>query len=195
MFTKLSYLVSGLFLLLGFTAQAQIPAGTISITPDFSFSSTKNTIENQFVEIETKSSTFDLGLNGTYFIIDNLEVGLGIGLSSSKDEFDDLENTSSAFNIGPVVGYNIGIANNLYAAVGVSLSFTSGTDKSEGLDDTKFSGLLYGGQVGLRYIVDNKIGVHIGVGPTFGTIKDKDLEDVELKVSNIGANFGASLFF
>lgn len=195
MFTKLSYLISGLFLVLGFTAQAQIPAGTISITPDFSFSSVKNTIETPVIDIEAKSSIFDLGINGTYFIIDNLEVGLGIGLSSGKDEFEGLESTTSSFNIGPVVGYNIGIANNLYAAVGLSLSFTSGKTEDEGFDESKFSGILYGGQVGLRYIVDNKIGVHIGVGPTFGTQKDKDIDDVELKISNFGANFGASLFF
>ena len=70
------------------TSYAQIGQGSIRIGPDISFSNSKLEIDG--LNAKFKQSNLNAGITGGYYVIDNLEIGVSLGLLSNKSKVESL---------------------------------------------------------------------------------------------------------
>lgn len=181
------------FLLVSFhVAFGQIAKGTWALGPDIDYSYSKIEIDG----FDFKSTTSDLSLSAGvgYYVIDNLEIGISLGISSGKDETDGFESTSSTFIIGPSVTYKVNLSEQFYLPVGAGFFFNSGTTEDDASDEVKISGITYGAFIGIEFITNNKVGVSLYFGPEFGTLKEEETE-IEFDATNLSAGMGFQFYF
>ena len=166
--------------------------GTIGIGPDISFTSSKSEIAG--LELEIKNTDFSIGLSFGYYIIDNLEIGLGLSYISSTEEVSNFETNSTGLALGPQIVYKVPLSSQFYIPIGASLAYTSTNVENDLGDELTYNGLAYGLFTGVEFISNNKLGVHLAIGPQFGTLKDADSDD-EFDLTLISANLGFSFYF
>jgi len=191
---KLFLLIPVMFLLAGSSEMlnAQVIKGTFRLGPEVNFSSATSEIDE--LDLKVKNSELELTLEAGYYFIDNLEFGLALAITRSQTEVDNFEETSSGLAIGPHIEYKIGVGNGFYIPVGAGFAYSTITNEDDSGDELTFSGIGYGLFTGVEYIVNNKLGVHLTVGPNFGSLKD-DVSDQEIDVTNIGIGMGFSFYF
>ena len=105
---------------------AQTTQGSMTLGGNFGYSSSKS---EGFYGVYT-SSSFQVSPKAGYFIMDNLEVGLGFGISTGKSGLDGFDPTkTNSFSVGPYARYYKFTSNDRFAFTG-ALGFSFGSGKS-----------------------------------------------------------------
>ena len=184
-FKKLTFFFTLLFVSnLGYS---QIAKGTIRIGPDLSYF--KSTQEIDGLNAKFKSTNFDIGISGGYYIINNLEIGLNLNFLSTTNEVGSLEEKESGTFIGPSVTYMISARENFYIPVTGGFGMNS-IISDDDINEIKFSGLGFGFGIGLEYLIENKIGARFLLGFNIGSLSDNDsTAEIDFADSNIGIGF------
>ncbi|WP_109851920.1 autotransporter outer membrane beta-barrel domain-containing protein [Aquimarina sp. AU58] len=135
-----------------------------------------------------------------YFVIDNLAVGLELGINTNKEkqdsDFGDIETTTNGFGIGPFARYYL--ENNIYfeGLIGIASSKTTSNGGLLGSTDIKSN--IFGFRVGAGYAFF--LGNHVAIEPSVSY----SWEDVNPKgapsgykesLSSIFLGIGISAFF
>lgn len=137
---------------------AQTTKGSIALGGGFGINSSKN--ENAYGNSDYTASSFQFRPVGGYFLADNLEVGLQLGVTSGKSGYDGNDPTkTSAFSAGPYARYYKFTSNERFAFTGqVGISFGSG--KSSFMNnETKTGNLGITIAPGFTYFISDKWGL------------------------------------
>jgi hypothetical protein len=174
--------------------------GTIELSgkSDLSFLTNKWKVE----DLEIKTNTFNIKLNPQYYVIDNLALGLGLGYNQVKVEEDGDTNTVSTIDVGPIIGYNISLADKFSIKPWTGIYYSSYTVKDEPKvgesDETKLSG--YSWEIGLdgKMFIMEGFSVDAGLSYKMGKMKIDDTEagdedTVDVSAFNVG--IGLSVYF
>ncbi len=157
-------------------AQKFVTKGSLIGAGGLSFRTGKTTTEDDMYSSETKSTGFSINPGAMFFVIDDLGVGAGLDISSSKSSQEDVfESTGSSFMFGPIVRY--------YFAKGpfVQGSFTFGSGKSSSTSggfnsESKYGTSNFEGGVGYSTRITETIFVDpfVGYSVTGKTYADSD---------------------
>jgi len=169
---------------------SQVAKGTIRLGPELAYSSASQEIDG--FSAKFKTTTLNLQLSGGYFVVDNLELGLGVQLASTLNKVDSAEQKSSGTAIGPNVTYMVPIVENFYLPVFGGISYNSLTIDDD-FSETTLSGLAYGVGVGVEYLISNKIGARLSLIFNTGSLQDNDSE-LELDVTTTQAGIGVNIY-
>lgn len=169
---------------------SQVAKGTIRLGPELAYSSANQEIDG--FSAKFKTTTLNLQLSGGYFVVDNLEIGLGVQLTSTENKVDSDKQTTSGTVIGPNVTYMVPIGENFYLPISGGLGYNSLTIDDD-FSETNLSGLGYGVGVGIEYLVSNKIGARFSLIFNTGSLQDND-SDLELDVTTTQAGIGVNIY-
>lgn len=170
----------------------QVSQGSIRVGPNLLFSGSTQEFDG-FAD-KFKRRTFELGITGSYFIIDNLEVGLTAGISSTQNESGSFESSQRAIFVGPLISYFIPLNENLFLPIGLGIGYNSITSEDSSNSDVTFSGIGYGIRSGIEYLVSNRLGARLYFGFDFGSVKDND-STAEIDFSDTEVGIGFNFYF
>ncbi len=171
---------------------AQIVKGTWSLGPNIRYASIKTEIDA--LDVDLKTTNLDLAIGAGYYLMDNLELALVVGITSSSNELEGFETKSSGLNLGPQLHYKVPLSGHFYLPVGGGFRYNSLTNEDDNGDETNYNGLSYYLFAGIEYIENNKLGAFLSIGPEFGTFKNPDTDD-EFDTNNFGVGMGFNFFF
>lgn len=190
------FLLVSFLVMFVFGAYAQVEKGKFLLggATGFSFSSQTNSYqyESSLLNEEHKEQTIELTPRIGYFVIDNLAVGLQGEIASQKtksgsDDWGDPTNTTGLslfgrYYLGGSAVKGFGQANLGFAA------------HSFGEEDwQKYSGLTYGGRLGVAYFLNPKLSLDLSVGYNAGKFSSK--EDFNPEIENSQVDFGIGISF
>ena len=143
-------------------------------------------------ETDTKATTnLKLNFGASYFVIDNLAVGAGLGYDFSGRDGD----SEGTFIIAPEVSYfflpNSNIRPFLSAQVGYAHLSSSMTVKNT-KTTTSAGGLHYGVGGGVAYFVNPNVGLTLGVSYTSSSFKK---EKVTTTLAGVASTLGLTFVF
>jgi hypothetical protein len=150
-------------------ANAQISKGTIMLGGTLDFSSSGGSTKGGGVTVDKAgSSSFTIAPMGAYYLTDNIAIGLGIGYGMTSSGPDTMETTGSSFAIGPMVRYNMPLADKFGAFVQAGLSISSGSSSTKAgtvtVDGPKTSGMDFAIEPGLLYFISDRIAIEATYG-------------------------------
>ncbi len=197
-FMPLLSLLCAIFILITPDTHAQIPSGTLRIAPSVSFN--HFTYEHN-IYIDYASTKVKAGAGIDYFIINNLGIGLNMGLEvvSTRDLESHRQqhiNYDKNYYIGPEVNYYIPISSGLYLALGAMVNYVS-IDSDYGNSDLSFlySGVNYGMEAGIHYLFNEHIGAFLSFRKSFMRLQDKiNPDNSELKRNQFDTLLGVEIF-
>lgn len=177
-------LIGGLFSL----AEAQTVQGTFTVGGGVSFSSGKD--QNPYGEI--KSSTFSFRPSLGYFVVDNLAVGVNLGLTSGKQEQGGTTFKTSEFQVGPFARYYVFTSNERFAFM-AEAAVLFGSDKQEYSNggEQKGSSTTFYLSPGFTYFLTDRWGLDLQLqGISFySSDPNKDVDNDKESGVTIGAEF------
>ncbi|MBX2915910.1 MAG: porin family protein [Cyclobacteriaceae bacterium] len=134
---------------------AQTTAGSISLAGGLEYSSNKS--ENVYGNVDYSSSSLNFRPSAGYFVIDNLEVGLQLGIGSGKSQYEgSAETKNSTFQVGPFARYYKFTSNERFAFTG-TLSFQIGSGTSStGQNELKTGSTSVSLVPGFTYFLSDK---------------------------------------
>lgn len=196
------------------TAYAQFTQGTISVGGGVSFSSVKSEIQSGNTTVEyPKESYFELSPSVGYFLADDLEAGLQIGLSSAGEESNALGNeysrTSSLFIVGPYVRKYFTLSETAAFFGEASIGFGGGKTRMESdnasVEYDNVSAFSLGITPGFMYRPTNRVGIQLSAGLLgYNSLKIEDFDgdeetytesDFGLNLNLRDVSLGVKLFF
>lgn len=197
-------LILGAFALFS-AANAQMEQGSwmISGKSGIEFNSVNTSYEAEGMSFDgAKVNTFNITPSAAYFVVNNLAIGVDLGYTSTKTTFNNSElginfvDETSLFSVMPTATYYF-IPGNIvrpYLGAGIGYgSLTSADFYNEG--NTTKGGLLWGAKGGMVYMLNNRIGVDLGVGySSFTTTETVEGTEVKTIAGGLGVNAGFSLF-
>lgn len=169
-----------------------------SIAAEFGSQNTTQSLGSYSVtENSPLGSSFDIGVEGGYFIMDNLRIGIGVATALSNEPTSEVDNvwlkdSSKEISITPNVAYYIKLTDNLYYTPEIGLSLVTGsissqTSKSESYKlDCKGFG-LYLNFAAFEFRVKNNLAIGLNVGGLSLTQLQTEYEvegDEDIKVAN-----------
>ena len=173
-------------LVLGLSAQTE--KGTILLGADSNFgfvslslSDLEGEDESDFPDIT--STVTEFSLNGGYFVIDDLALGLVINYTSSKLEMEGADDSeSSLMTYGFMARYYVG-----ESGLWGQGNYIMGT-QDDGADDIDISGI--GIDVGYAwYLSDN-----ISINPSLGYyMMNSEVDNIEMKMGGLGGYVGIAI--
>ena len=175
------------------SAFAQTEAGKVMVGAGSSlslFSGKPSTmIDGKKVTADKATTNLKLDFGASYFVIDNLAVGAGLGYNFSGHDGD----SEGTFIIAPEVSYfflpNSNIRPFLSAQVVYANLSTSMTEKNT-KTTTSLGGLHYGVGGGVAYFVNPNVGLTLALGYTSSSFKkDKVTRTVAGVSSSLGLTF------
>lgn len=174
------------FMLFAFSniVSAQIEKGTIGLGGDLNYNSTTSDFGGGSETTSTRMG-IDLGLG--YFVAKNLSIGAGIGYFSTSTEQNNITVSQNEFVFGAIGTYYVEIGGDFYLPLSASFGYRSITIKEPGSADLTIGGVTYGLRAGIEYLVNQKIGVRISLGPSFGSLGSDDLvSDIDYSLWDVG---------
>lgn len=177
-------LIGGLFSL----AEAQTVQGTFTVGGGVSYSSGK---EENIYGGEVKSSTFSFRPSIGYFVVDNLAVGVNLGLTSGKQEQGSSTFKTSEFQVGPFARYYVFTSNERFAFM-AEAALLFGSDKQEsGGFEQKGSSTAFYLSPGFTYFLTDRWGLDLQLqGISFySSDPNKDVDNDKESGITIGAEF------
>lgn len=173
-------------------AFSQISKGKFVLGPDLNFSSQKAEFDG--LGLTTRTRELEFGMAGGYFIANNLEIGIGVRVSSKTQDVDDDETNLTGVSIGPHVNYYFPLSEMFQLLISGGFSYNSSKEDYDLNGEYTFTGIGYGLRVGLQYLVSDKLGAFLSVGPDFGKLTEKESE-VEIDFNVIKSKIGVNFFF
>lgn len=193
-----SFLVITLLLFVGLSANAQTEKGRMMASGSLLFNSGTPSITSEgTTEKGEASSVFAMTPSFSYFVIDNLAIGMDLSFvgASSKLEGGDDATKANVLALMPNVSYffntNSSFRPYLKGSVGYGrLSLGSGNLSRN------FDAFAVAGTVGGAYFITNNVALDLGVNYTFASSKlDDEGLDAKVRLNNFGAFVGFSIFF
>lgn len=176
-----------LFISAATTAHAQIEQGTIALTGNLAYTSTK--VESSV--FSNDASSFSTNVQGAMFVQENLSLGLSVGYSSSED--------THLYAFGPFIRKYFMTSETFgwYAQGG--FAYLTGDASDGNVDLSGFAGAL---SPGIVFFPGEKIGIELMMtGLTYSSQK-QSAGGQELTTKNFNINFnpldftvGASFYF
>lgn len=195
-----SVLLSISFILLGFHANAQWSQGSILATGNLGFASGSTKVEsNSTTTTTTKTSSFNFGLNGGYFIQDNLAVGLRIGYqtNATTNPQTDITTSYNTFSYGAFGRYYLPV-NEAFAFYG-QLAVDLSNGSANNTDESSFS---TGAGVGMSYFLTDVLFLDANYGFLGYTSNKSTNNGVSTRTGSFGLNlditsinFGVGILF
>lgn len=197
-----SFLVVTLLLFAGLSANAQTEKGRMKVGGTLLFNSGTPSVTYEFDGTNETykgepTSVFVMTPSFSYFVIDNLAVGVDLSFLSVSSKLEEGEGASKGNLLAfmPNVSYYFNTSSNFkpYLRGGVGygrLSLGAGNVSSN------HDGFVAAGTVGGAYFITNNVALDLGVNYTFASSKIGD-EGVTSKynINNFGAFVGFSIFF
>ncbi|MBX2898080.1 MAG: porin family protein [Cyclobacteriaceae bacterium] len=156
--------VMGVSMLIFFqVAKAQTTQGTVSVGGSFQVSTYKD--QNYSQNFEYSSSSVEFNPIAGYFIKDNLEVGVQLGISTSQAKIGTNDpSRGSSFAMGPFARYYKFTSNEKFAfTVQAGLLFGSGKSSPPNGNDTKTSSFTMALSPGFSYFITPKWGLDLSL--------------------------------
>jgi len=177
-----------------------VQAGTFTFGGNLAFSSL--TTEPEEGDGESTSTNFAIQPRIGYFVMPNLELGLGLGYQSESSEVDagvgdPIESGASGFNIGAGLAYyfNFLERNALYPYVGINVDYAS-TSPDEGDASASTISILPG--VGLALAIGSRTGGFMKLGIDYAykmnTFDPGEGDEIESTTSGIQVGLGFGLY-
>jgi len=183
-------LVGAVALFGAMNAQTQKGGWMLSGKTELSFNSAKTKLEVQGNNFgETKTTTVSIAPAASYFVIDNLAVGLGLAYTSQKIE----DSKSNTFAILPQATYFFPVSGEVKPFIEAGIGFATNKTTMMG-EDVKFNGLAYGFGAGVAYFINPSVAFNLGVNYSAANLKYKENGDVKNNTNNIGVGIGISVF-
>jgi len=189
-----------MLVLVVFTINAQTEKGKwmVSGATGLQFSSLNITPEYDGVSGDKmKTSNFSLTGSLNYFVMDNLAVGLGLGITSSTQKDDGYKYTVSSTTFIPNAIYFFPVDGNIKPFAQIGAGYSSMVDKESGYGDTyedKYAGLIYNIGGGVAFFMGDNVSFNFGLAYTGGSLEHDVDSNFKYKQSNIAANIGVSVF-
>lgn len=193
-----SLLALGAVLALSFSANAQWSEGSIAATGSLGYSSNGTTLDDGTNSTDLSSgSNLEIGVNGAYFIMDNVSVGLGLGFGNATTtiESTDTEESTNVFTLSVEGRYYMPYTESFSMYGSVGLGYGSGTQTTTvaGTEsELSVSELNAGLGVGLAYFVSDNIFLDANYGflgyTSASTTQDIAGTEVVTTVSDFGLN-------
>ena len=163
MSTKKSITTLLLLLIMATWCYTQTDRANIRLGGDFSFDYHDVKIEVPFVDnIDRSTSTFTLQFSPAYFVVDQLSAGVNVGFTNFSNEGASF---GKEFFIGPQLGYFIKSGSEkLLFPVLISAGYLSQTSQEElggSVQEFEFTGMYYGGMIGMEYIPGDQLGISL----------------------------------
>lgn len=170
-------------------ANAQTEKGKIVVSgsTDLSFSSMTMSMEYDGESMGDDVSVSEIGFETSvsYFVIDNLALGLNFDVESTK--MDD--NKSNSYMVGPTARYYFG-SSNIKPYAQADYLFGSQTDDES---TAKMSGWDIGAGVG--FFLNDVVSIDLGLAYGSLTAENEDDDKMKIKGSGLAFNAGFSIFF
>ncbi len=190
---KKELMVMAVLAFLATASFAQTEKGKVvfSGASDLSFSSMKYQQEYDGEDMgdDSKMNTFNIKPSVSYFVIDNLSLGLALDFESQKVE--DYKETS--FMVGPMVRYYFGTSN-IKPFIQGDVMFGSYKEDDDGWDSKKKLSAWDLG-AGVAIFVNDFISVDLGLGYVSLTATDDEDDKSKVKASGVVFNGGFSIVF
>jgi hypothetical protein len=171
-------------------AVAQIERGTIRLGPTFEFSTESED------DLDIKSSKTVFGINASYFVIQNLGVGVDIHSSFINSDFGTENTTETAFGVGPHIMYMIPLSEQFYLPIYARYLFLSENIDRSLTGELKGTGTILGLGTGIEYVVANKLGLRLNVGYEFKSVEFEDMPiTIKSESSGIRSSLGVGIYF
>ena len=192
-------LVLGAFALFGaMNAQTEKGSWVIGGTTNLGFNNRtdKGEYDGESGDGKFKTSTFGFSPSVAYFVANKIAVGLDASFISTTQKYDgvgsDDKFTTSTFAIMPTGTYYFKSDSKVLPYLGVGLGFAS---QKEGDDDSdKFSGFAWKGKGGVVFLLNQTVGIDLGLSYMGGSLKNGEDSKLVLKSNQIGVNAGISIF-
>lgn len=139
----------------------------------------------------SKLSVFYITPSASYFVIDNLAIGVGLDYATIKVKdvkdygFNDKDLNLSALSIVPSATYYFN-STNIKPYLGAGLGY--GVVK---LEDYSKNGLVWNVNGGLVYLINNNVGINAGL--KYAQIRMKE-DNVKVNFNNLSVAAGFSIF-
>lgn len=136
---------------------------------------------------EESISEFSFSPSVGYFIMDGLAVGITALYSSSKYEGDDHASVS----------HGLGVFGKYYFGQGSIKPFGKAEVGilGESYGDNKASGMGFGAGAGVAYFLNEYVAVEAGLDYSIANMKNKEIEELEMKMSGIQFKVGFTIAF
>ena len=140
------------------------------------------------------SSFFAMTPSASYFVIDNLSVGVDLTFFSASSKLDrksDKGTKGSVLAVMPNASYYFNASTSFkpYLRIGAGYGRIS-----LGSDDVtrSYNGFAAAATVGGAYFITDNVALDFGINYTYASLK---IEEAKIKVNNVGAIVGFSIFF
>ncbi len=184
-------LVGALALFGAVSAQTEKGTWMVSGKSEISFNSVNTKVKYDGTELgEDKTSTFTFSPSASYFVINNLAVGLGLSYVHTKNE--DVK--SDTFVAMPQATYFFDTPGNVKPYFEAGIGYASNT-MSDGDDEVKADGLAYGAGLGVAYFINPSVAFNLGLNYSGANLQYSEDSKVKTDISTLGVGAGVSVFF
>jgi len=180
-----------IFSIFTFFSYSQISKGTFRVGPDIVYSS--NTTKIDGTSDKLSASTLNFTLSTGYFLADNLEAGVNVGVVSTKASSGGITNSQSGSVVGGFVTYMLKTDMPLYFPISVGVAYNAITEKGSS-SEISYGGLGYGIGGGMEYNPNGILGIRVMLNYNFGSLSSDDF-NFELDQSGTTISIGANLYF
>lgn len=177
---------------------AQTEQGAFLLAGNTQIGFTSETSEPDQGGIETTTNTFSFEPTAGYFVIDNLAIGAGLGLTFQNRETGNQETSFTRFDFGPLARYYFGEDNiKFYPQIGFKLLFGS---QESGGQETDFNGFFFNIGGGAAFFVTDNIAIEGLLAFDLGSQEQESGngfggQNLEFDIREFTFGFGVSIFF
>jgi hypothetical protein len=186
--------------LISSTALAEnIDKGTVELSGNADISYLYDKTKYDIDSTETKTNGFGFSLNPQYYVIENLAVGAVASYGWFNVKFPSTRTISTSLNIGPLVGYNIHVADKFsikpYAYIAYRMVKSRNELEAGGTKNTTYTGYQWALGVDGKYFIVDPVSINLGVLYLSKYEKNKDNSADKINTSEIAAQIGMSVYF
>jgi outer membrane protein len=180
------------------SAQTEKGSWIIGGSTNLGFNSLSSKVEFQGKSQDgPKVSSFSFSPSVGYFVADKIAVGLDATFASVSQEFKfeggTDKSTTSTFAIMPTATYYFKSDSKLLPYLGAGIGFSS-VKEDDGNEASTTSGLAWKGKGGLVYLLNQTVGLDLGLTYLGTSGKNDDFKDVKFMTSTIGVSAGITIF-
>lgn len=147
---------------------------------------------------ESKTNSFSILPSVSYFVIDNLAIGLFADFTSVSQDDSRGKIKSKSIILLPSALYYFAVKGDLKPVAQVGLGYGTITSESESGYFSEFkskeSGLAVNFGGGVAYFINEFVSLNFGLAYTMANLKDSDDSDYVMKHADFSAKVGISVF-
>ena len=187
---KKLFLVGAVALFTAANAQTEKGSWMVSGKSEISFNNVNTKVKYDGTEVDSdETSSFTFSPSASYFVINNLAVGLGLNYMHNKN--GDVK--SNTFVAMPQATYFLATAGNVKPYVEAAVGYAS-NNTSDDESEIKADGLAYGAGVGVAYFVNPSVAFSLGLNYSGANLTFSEDSDFKTNINTLGVGVGISVF-